>query len=459
LNASCGASKGDIVFVNSTLQPVVEEVAAGPSPRSRFQVGLTYNLVGAVFNQGSTFIFNIVAANLLGPEAFGKYGMVASTLVALGQIAQLACGYTVTKYVAEYRSSDKNKTERVIGMLLVLVSFAAGLSALGLLVCASWLANSILKAPDLQMGLAIGAGVVFLNVLIGFFMGALAGFEAYRKLSRTLVLFGVFYLSVCTVMTWKLGLNGAFIGLFVSAVFGSVSLFLALESECKNQGIRIRLEYFPELGSMINRFALPAAVSGLTFLPALWLGDTILVRRPGGYAQMALFSVAYALMTAVLFIPNITFVVGWSLLNHHKGQGQADHYRTMFKMNLAVAGAAALAGASVLAVLGQEILGLFGKSFTGGYSVLLIMLAAAIPQALALAVLQHLQSQERMWLSFFAVVLPRDVLLVALAYYLIPHYGARGLALAYAVAWMAALLIVIEVTYSVGLRAAEPDTP
>ena len=128
-------------------------------------------------------------------------------------------------------------------------------------------------------------------------------------------------------------------------------------------------------------------------------------------------------------------------------------------MNLAVVGAAAVAGALMLALAGPGLLRLFGKDFSGGYTILLIMLGAAIPQALALAILQHLQSQERMWFSFFAVILPRDLLLVGLAYVWIPRSGAFGLAGACGLAWTVSLLAAVGVTSRAGLRTARVLTP
>jgi O-antigen/teichoic acid export membrane protein len=444
--------------VLSTIEPEAV-VAEAPRRSSRFQIGVTLNLIGAVFNQGSTFVFSIVAANLLGRETFGKYGIVASTLVMLSQISQLACGYTMTKYVAEFRSSDREKTGRVIGALLTIVALVALLASVGLFVGASWLSTSVLKAPELTLGLRIGSGVVFLNVLIGLFMGALGGLEAYRGLSHGLIAYGTIYLIVCSLMTWKFGLNGAFSGLLVSAILGCVLLLKVLVSESRSQNIQIQIAVFPQLRPILLNFAMPAAISGLTYLPAIWIGDAILVRQPDGYSQMALFSAAFALMTAVLFIPNNTCVVGWSILNHHKGLGESEGYRSIFKMNLAVVGAAAVAGALMLALAGPGLLRLFGKDFSGGYTILLIMLGAAIPQALALAILQHLQSQERMWFSFFAVILPRDLLLVGLGYVWIPRSGAFGLAGACGLAWTVSLLAAVGVTSRAGLRTARVLTP
>ena len=440
--------------MTSSVEPIAE-VFPERTLRSRFQAGLIWNLLGAIFNQGSTFVFNIIAANLLGREMFGEYGMVASTLTTLVFVAQLACGYTVTKYVAEYRLVDKEKTGRIVGMLQITVLFAAGTVASGLALGARWLAYSVLKAPELRAGLTIGAAVVFLNVLIGFSMGVLAGFEAYKKLARSLILMGVFYLAVCTLATRAGGLNGAFAGLFLSALFGCILLGSAVRSECHEQHVPLRYGWFGDLKRLLTKFAFPAAASGLTFLPALWFGSATLVRQRDGYVQMALFSASYTLMTAVLFIPNITNVVGWSLLNHHRAPRHAEQYRSTFRMNLMFVGCVVLAGAATLSVVGTHLLNWFGKSFADGYSVLLIMLGAAIPQAVAQTALQHVQSAGYMWTSFFSVILPRDLLIVILAYLLIPKYSAAGFAAAYAVAWTIALIITIQTTLR--LRTATGD--
>src|ERR1700678_2534361 len=48
--------------------------------RARFQKGITWNIAGAVLNNGSNFLTNILIANLLGREVFGQYSMIQSTL-------------------------------------------------------------------------------------------------------------------------------------------------------------------------------------------------------------------------------------------------------------------------------------------------------------------------------------------------------------------------------------------
>ena len=70
-----------------------------------------------------------------------------------------------------------------------------------------------------------------------------------------------------------------------------------------------------------------------------------------------------------------------------------------------------------------------------------------------MAAYQVIQSQTKMWLSFFAIAIPRDVLIVGLAYLLIPTHGAKGLAAAYTIAWTVAALVIGAIVYHIGLHS------
>ena len=62
-----------------------------------------------------------------------------------------------------------------------------------------------------------------------------------------------------------------------------------------------------------------------------------------------------------------------------------------------------------------------------------------------------------MWLSFFAVALPRDISLVIFTYITVPSYGAIGLALAYTISWVLALIIIISIVWRMGLHIHEKE--
>jgi O-antigen/teichoic acid export membrane protein len=427
--------------------------AASPSSlHSRFQTGVAFNLLGTIFNQGSTFVVNIVVANLLGRQIFGEYAIMQNTLVAVAAFGQLGIGFVATKYVAEFRSTDRERAGRILGMLYAISIMLAGIASLTLLVLSPWLAVSVLKAPSLAPGLAIGSAVLLFAVLNGFLIGALAGLESYRVLAKAFVRGGTVYLLVCSGFAWRGGLNGVIGGQAISGFVLLVILVLALRSECLQQGIRFHFRRTANEWPIILKFAVPGALSGLTSAPALWLASTLLVRQPDGFSQMAIFSASFSVMAAVLLLPNIANNVGMSLINHRKGSGNSLEYRQIFWINLVATVAIVMAGAAVAALLGPELLRLFGKNFKNGYPTLLILLAATVPQGLAVALYQIIQSQAKMWLSFIAVALPKDALIVILAYLLIPTHGASGVAIGYAAAWSVALLIIGGLVYRIGLE-------
>lgn len=419
--------------------------------RSRFQVGVTYNLIGAIFNQGSTFTFNIIAANFLGKQIFGEYAMVQTTIVSLAILAQFAIPYTTTKYVAEFRSTDPKRTGRILGMLSIYAGGMAAVASLALFASSPWIAGSVLRTPALRTALSIASVVLLTTALNGFLAGALAGLESYRSLAGALAWSGVSYLIVCSALTWLNGLNGAIVGLALSGVILCVLLAVALRKECLLQGIETRYDFAQE-HQIFSKFALPAGLIGFTSGPALWLPMAFLTRQPNGYSQMAIYSACFSLMAVVLFLPSIANTVAMSIINHHKGGGNQGEYRKTFWINLAVTAVIIICGAGLFAGLGPELLRLFGKSFKEGYTVLAILLLSTIPQGLALALSQIVQSKGKLWLFLFSVAVPRDALIIVLGYQLIPAYGASGLATAYAVGWTVALLATIAIVFHLGIN-------
>jgi O-antigen/teichoic acid export membrane protein len=158
----------------------------------------------------------------------------------------------------------------------------------------------------------------------------------------------------------------------------------------------------------------------------------------------------------VLFFPVLFNNVGASLLNNQRGLGRGANYRELFWINMGLTAMAALIGAASVGLTGTWLLRLYGSEFSEGLPVLWVLLVAAFLEAVSLAAYQVVQSKGRMWLSLYLIALPRDALLVVLAYFLTEN-GAVGLAYAYAAAWIIALSAVCVVSYIVGMEL-EPKT-
>jgi O-antigen/teichoic acid export membrane protein len=421
--------------------------------------GASWNLLGAVLNQGSTFAANIVLANLLGRQQFGEYAMVQATLNSVTLLAQLSMGYTATKYIAEFRGTDNPRAGRILGLCLLTAACAGALAALLLLAGAQRLATDWLRAPQLSRAIALGAWVVLAAVFNGILIGVLSGLEAFRALSRALVWSGLLYLIVVTAFGWLGGRDAAVAALAVSGTLQTFLLWRAVRADATRQGIRATWRGLGREWHVAVHFALPGTLGGLIAAPALWIASAMLASQPGGYAQLALYSASYNLMILVFFLPSIINVVATSLINREQGSGRYDSYRHVFWLNMRVTAATAIGGAIFIALIGRFALRLFGEQFVGGYGVLIILLLAIIPESLTIALNQVIQSQARMWLAILAINLPRDLALIALARWLVPGHGAVGLAVAYAGARLLAFLCIAAVVARIGEGVKRPAAP
>jgi O-antigen/teichoic acid export membrane protein len=171
---------------------------------------------------------------------------------------------------------------------------------------------------------------------------------------------------------------------------------------------------------------------------------------------MALFGAANSFRLIVLFLPNAMNNVGTSLLNNQR-TASLDDYRRVFWWNLGLTAAIVVLGAATVVAVGPLLLRVFGREFQGGYSVLRILMLAAVIESVAIWTYQVIQSQGRMWLTLFAVTVPRDCVILALAYGFTPAYGAVGLASAHLGGWLLALATIGLLTNRIGLGRLEPD--
>jgi O-antigen/teichoic acid export membrane protein len=390
------------------------------------------NLIAVAFNQGSTLLASIIVARILMKQGFGEYAMVQTTLVTLASLSQLAAGYTAAKYIAEYRSVDPERAGRIMGLCTLVSASMAGVGTLLLVTIAPWIAGTVLKAPHLGIALIIGSGFLFFSAINGYQTGALSGLEAYRGLAKAGVTSGIVAVAAISLGAWWGGLNGAIVGLSVSAIVRCIIHNRWLWIEIRAQGIKPQYRgSLSQEKTIIFKFALPAAIAGYYSMPMIWLANAFLARQPGGYGEMALYTAANNLRILVLFLPNVMNSVGLSVLNNKKAEGDINQYHRVFRSNVLYIFLVSLGGLFVVGVFGRPALQLFGRDFEAGYFLLWLLLISTIFEGLSIALYQFIQSQAKIGLSFFSINVPREAVLVVTAYYLVQSYGGVGLATAY----------------------------
>jgi O-antigen/teichoic acid export membrane protein len=420
--------------------------------RTRFQSGVIWSIAAAVASSAFNFLVNMLVARLLGRDHFGQFGIVQSTIATIAGLGQLAMGYTATKFVAEFRNHEPARAGRVIGLCSMVASFSAFAAAVTLYFAAPWLAARTLKAPELSGTLQIASVMVFFTVLTGYQMGALAGLERYRSLAFLAAGTGAANLAGAACGAWKFGVGGAIAGLGVACAIQWLMFRWTVHSACREEGIVVSRSGLVEERHLLFSFALPAALGGLSSMPALWLANAFVVRQPGGFAQMGLYAAAFSLRSFVFFLPSLFNRVSMSLLNNQKGLQNWGAYGRVFKMNVVSTGVSVFFGAIAVATLGVRLLAAFGRDFTEALPVLLVLLVATIFEAVTGSLYQVVQAESRMWSSIFIIMVPRDLLIVLMAYRLVPTMGARGLATAYATGWLIACVATAVFVSRIGIR-------
>lgn len=407
--------------------------------KRRFGTAILWNLIASVSNQGSTFAVNLILANVLGRSAFGQYAIVLSTIQLATLVAGMAMGYTATRYIAEFRSTDRRRAGRVLTFCVAIGSGAAAIAALVFLTLAVPIAG-LLKEPALVPLVQLAAGTALFAVVNGVLTGALAGLEAYAVLARIGVVSGLLYTAVCVALGLRWHLAGAVGGLAVSAAIQTALLARALPVRMHTEGIRFERAGFGAERAIVARFALPSALAGASYAAALWTGQALLARQGNGYAELAGYVAAMNLTSIVLFAPSVANSVGNSLLNNIGTTRGGIAYRIAFGLNLWATVALVTVGAGVVALAGRVLLGFYGAGFTAALPVLLLLLGGAIPESLTTALFQIMQTKHRMWSGLRSVILPRDLTFALAAVLWIPVAGARGLAGAYLVGRLVGLM-------------------
>jgi O-antigen/teichoic acid export membrane protein len=299
-----------------------------------------------------------------------------------------------------------------------------------------YLASRILGAPHLAGPLAVGGGLVFFGGLNGAQTGALAGFEAFRTIARVNVLAGLCSFPLMVFGVWRWGLNGAVSGLVAAMAVNWALNNRALHQECSQSGISYDFKSFHKEWPVLHQFSLPAFLASVVVGPALWVCNALLVHQPNGYSQLGIYTAADRWRLLVLFIPTSAFGMLVPVLSNLYGSGDILAFRRIFRVNLLWISALALLCALVVAAAAKPIMSLYGNSFHSGWAILVLLSFSALPEALNTLLGHPLIVSGAMWWRFgFDVLL--GLVLIGMAFALVPRWGAAGLASAYGLAFSA----------------------
>ena len=399
---------------------------------ARLARGTLWSLVAGCVSKSLGLVGSIIMARLLGKEPFGELGILQSTLEMFGSIAAFGMGLTSTKYVAECRHSDPGKAGRIIAMSSVVAWVTGGLGTLILIVTATWLATRALAAPQLASLLQISSISLLFGAVNGAQIGGLAGFEAFKQLAKINLISGFLTIVLRVGGTVFLGLKGAVVGMVLAQILGCFINFLVLRQLALKSGISVRYAHCLADLPVIWKFSLPTVLNSFLVMPAFWICNALLVNRPGGYGEMAIYNAANQWFYIFLFVPGLlgeaALPVLFDRISHKDYKNTHRIFTASLKLN-----AIMILPLVILGLFSSRIMALYGQSFSAGWFTLAIVLATAALVAIQLPASYILIASGRMWTLLF-MTLGWVVIFVSLAAWLMP-WGSVGLATARLIAF------------------------
>lgn len=426
-------------------RPVVTSLTARvlTTFRERLLAGFSWNVLSAVALQGSVLVSTIIVARILGLQSFGIYSVLVAMVMTIATVAQSGTGLVATKYVAEFLATDTARVGRLLTMCRVLTLATGTLAAVLVIAAADFIGDDVLGRPGLVPQVRLIALATLFQVSVAYQFGALQGFGAFRELSRAGVLAGIGHIAFTALGAWIGDISGATIGFVVASGFRMAVFAWALRGVRRSHGVPERAPAASEDFRLVWRFGLPAGLAGFVTMPCLWFVTVLVTRLPDGLALVAIFSVAHQVRLAVLQLPTLLNAVSFSVLSRLKGSNDVDAFRRVFWSNLTISASFVVATVTVLIALAGPLLRVYGSDFSDGRLLLVILLASVVPESLAVSCYQLMQASGRMWYSMFIVVIPRDLLYVVLASVLLGQSGVVGAGVAYLVAWIFALALIL----------------
>ena len=126
--------------------------------------GSLWSLLGAIVSKGLIFVAWVLVARILGSDGYGQFGIIRSTVLMFTTFAGFNLGITASKYVAELKLNNKERTGRILGLTLSFGLITGAVVSVVFYLAAPWLALNTLHAPQITSELQIGALILFLVV-------------------------------------------------------------------------------------------------------------------------------------------------------------------------------------------------------------------------------------------------------------------------------------------------------
>lgn len=401
----------------------------------RLAQGAFWSLIGMVISRIFSLVSTIAVARLVGNEGYGEMGMIQSTIGFFGVFAGFGLGSTATKYIAEFRNRDIQKTGRIIVLTIIAALIFSSVFALICLLSSTWLSANILNRTELEPLIMAGALLMFMSTMSGVIYAILTGFEAFKLLAKINIWLSASVPFVTIPLVYLYGVQGAICSMTVNASFSLILCSLILNKYYIKD--RIPIVYNKQVWDewpILWKFSLPSMISSLMMIPATWYTNTLLANQPHGYSELGMFTAANQWRNIVIVIPGLLSAAILPILSETHGSNDKTTFKKTVSFNIHLTWIVALPLTVLVVTLGQPLAELFGKQFHDAGPIISILMVACFLNIVNCAVGSALAGSGRMWTGAI-MNFGWAFILIVTAYFVIPIEGGKGLAFAYLVAY------------------------
>ena len=370
---------------------------------ARLARGTLWSMASAVLVRGLGLLGAMLAARLLGAEAFGEVGVVQQVAAMMGTLAGLGVGTTASRFIAASRVSRPLYAARILSATAAWSWGSALLGGALLALLAPWLAAGPLAAPSLQVPLLAAVPLLVFSLVAQAQAGGLAGFEAFRAMATSNVVGGVLGVPLQVLGAWKFGVPGFVLGLATAELLRWLLGRRALARAMAAAGMAWQRPHRAELAQLLG-FGLPSMLAGMLVGPVLLVCFAIVGRHQGGYAEVGLFQATQQFRNLLIFVAvQAASAIVPVLAAAHGAHDRPGLARGLRRAVLWSAGSSALLSLLLVVAAPLAMRG-FGQAFASHWTLLWWLALLAPLQALNAVGSAALSAVNRPWTLLLATV-------------------------------------------------------
>jgi O-antigen/teichoic acid export membrane protein len=359
--------------------------AAAQTTGAKLITGGAWTAASHVLPQLYALAVSIAGARFLGPSDFGRQSFIAFVAISTHMVLTSGIALALMRSVAEALGRATPDRARGLVVWAWRIQTVAALVGGGTLVVVAALGATPAAAWVLAGGAAVTA------ILQSVPNAVLLGAERFREPA----IVGLATGAVAVPATiGVLAAGGGIVGIFaIEAVVGAANLLWTyVLARRVLRGLSARVTAAPELRRAATRFAGWTTLSALLSLIVWRRSEFFFLAHYSSDVQIGLYSIAFALVTALATLPERLGTVVVSAFATLRGAEATDRIRHGFSRALRLLLTAALPlTAGAIAVGPALVRALYGEEY-GGTGTVLVILAAAMPFLAVTTVVSSLMS-------------------------------------------------------------------